>query len=69
MTTLSTLTSGTSFSRTEFRREQWLLSMFKLQTDQQVADILTKPLAKGKFKMFRERLGLMENAFLGKRKC
>jgi hypothetical protein len=35
--------------------------------DLQVADILTKPLAKGKFEMSRERLGLVENIFLAKR--
>jgi hypothetical protein len=32
----------------------------------QIADILTKPLAKGKFEMVRERLGLVENSFLRK---
>jgi hypothetical protein len=37
--------------------------------DQQVKDILTKPLAKGKFEMFRERHELVENTFLGKREC
>jgi hypothetical protein len=37
--------------------------------DSQVADSLTKPLAKGKFEMLRETLGLVENTFLTKRKC
>jgi hypothetical protein len=38
-----------------------------VSSDSQVAYILTKPLAKGKFKMFRERLNLVENTFLSKR--
>jgi len=37
--------------------------------DQQVNDILTKPLAKGKFEAFRDRLGLVHNSFLAKREC
>jgi hypothetical protein len=40
-----------------------------VQINQQVADILTKPLAKGKFKTFKKRLGLVENTFLTKREC
>jgi hypothetical protein len=42
----------------------WLLNMFR---DQKVADILTKPLAKGKFEIPRERRGLVENTFFAKR--
>jgi hypothetical protein len=30
---------------------------------------LTKPLAKGKFEMFRERLGVVETTFLARREC
>jgi hypothetical protein len=30
---------------------------------------LNKPLAKGKFEIFRERLGLVESTFLAKREC
>jgi hypothetical protein len=37
--------------------------------DQQVADILTKPLAKRKFETFRDNLGLMQNSFLSKSEC
>jgi hypothetical protein len=33
------------------------------------ADILTKPLAKGKFEAFRDKLGLVQNSFLAKREC
>ena len=35
-------------------------------TDEQVADIFTKPLARVKFAYFRERLGVVENPFLEK---
>ena len=38
-------------------------------TNQQVADILTKPLAKGKFEAFNDKLGLVQNSFLTKREC
>jgi hypothetical protein len=40
-----------------------------LSTHEQVADVFTKPLAKTKFKYFRERLGLVENASLAEREC
>jgi hypothetical protein len=40
-----------------------------VRTNQQIADILTKPLAKGKFEMFIKLLGVIENTFLGKREC
>jgi hypothetical protein len=38
-----------------------------IPTDQQVADILTKPSARGKFETFKDRLGLVQNSFLAKR--
>jgi hypothetical protein len=37
--------------------------------DEQVADILTKALMKGKFDYFRNKMGIMENTFLSKREC
>jgi hypothetical protein len=40
-----------------------------IQTNQQVSVILTKPLTKGKSRMFREKLRLVKNTFLGKREC
>jgi hypothetical protein len=38
-------------------------------TDEQVADILTKALMKGKFVYFRDKMGIVENTFLAKREC
>jgi len=40
-----------------------------LPTHEKIVDIFTKPLAKTKFKYFRERLGLVENASLAEREC
>jgi hypothetical protein len=40
-----------------------------LSIDEPVANVFTKPLARTKFKYFRERLGLVENASLAKREC
>jgi hypothetical protein len=55
-----------------FIRDMIQKGVVKLQyvpTDQQVADILTKPLAKGKLEEFRDKLGLVQNSFLAKREC
>jgi hypothetical protein len=38
-------------------------------TGEQIADILTKPLVKGKFVFFRDKLGVVQNTFLAKREC
>jgi hypothetical protein len=38
-----------------------------LATDEQVADVLTKPLTKMKFEYFCDRLGVAENVSLTKR--
>ena len=38
-------------------------------TSEQVADILTKALMKGKFVFFEDKLGVVQNTFLAKREC
>jgi hypothetical protein len=40
-----------------------------ISTDEQVANILTKALGRGKFVPFRDKLGVVRNTFLGKREC
>ena len=40
-----------------------------ISTDEQVADILTKSLGRGKFVFFRDKLGVAQKTFLGKREC
>ena len=40
-----------------------------IPTNDQIADILTKTLPKGKFVYFRDRLGVQENASLAEREC
>eukprot|EP00253_Pinus_taeda_P019754 PITA_19754 len=40
-----------------------------ISTDEQVADILTKALPRGKHVYFREKMGVVRNTFLGKREC
>jgi hypothetical protein len=40
-----------------------------ISTDEQVADILTKALERGKFEPFRDKLGVVRNTFLSKREC
>ena len=40
-----------------------------ISTDEQVADILTKSLGRGKHIHFRDKLGVVKNSFLGKREC
>ena len=38
-----------------------------ISTEEQVVDILTKALRRGKFVFFRDKLGMVSNTFLGKR--
>ena len=38
-------------------------------TDEQVVDILTKSLPRGKHVFFRDKMGVVKNTFLGKREC
>ena len=40
-----------------------------LPTDEQVVDVLTKPLTKMNFEYFRDRLGVAENVSLTEREC
>jgi hypothetical protein len=45
------------------------IHMWYLPTHEQITYIFTKPLAKTKFKYFRERIVLVENASLVEREC
>ena len=38
-------------------------------TDEQVADVLTKPFVRGKFEGFRKMLGIMDDVSLAEREC
>jgi hypothetical protein len=40
-----------------------------ISTKEQVIDTLTKALGRGKFVFFRDKLGVVSNAFLSKREC
>ena len=40
-----------------------------ISTDEQVADILTKSLSRGKHIYFKDKMGVVKNTFLGKREC
>jgi hypothetical protein len=40
-----------------------------ISTNEKIANILTKPLVKGKFVYFRDKLGVVENTSLAKREC
>ena len=45
------------------------VSLQYIPTDEQTANVLTKPLSKMKFKYFLDKLGLVENAPLTEREC
>ena len=45
------------------------LKLQYIRTNEQIADILTKPLTTSKFVYFRDKLGMAENASLAKREC
>ena len=49
--------------------QRWAVELQYISTDEQVADILTKSLGRGKFVFFRDKLGVVQNTFLGKREC
>jgi hypothetical protein len=40
-----------------------------ISTEEQVADILTKALGRGKFEFFRDKLGVVSNTFIDMREC
>jgi hypothetical protein len=40
-----------------------------ISIDEQIVDILTKALPRGKHVYFRDKMGLVRNTFLGKREC
>ena len=45
------------------------LKLQYIHTGEQIADILTKPLATSKFVYFHDKLGMAENASLTEREC
>ena len=45
------------------------LKLQYIRTEEQIADILTKPLTASKFVYFRDKLGMAENASLAEREC
>jgi hypothetical protein len=58
--------------RYHFIRDYVQRGAFELQyisTDEQVADILTKALGKGKFVFFRDKPRVVSNTLLDKREC
>ena len=65
----SILRSDTISSVIMFREELWHWALQYISTNEQVADILTKSLGRGKFIHFRDKLGVVENKFLVKREC
>jgi hypothetical protein len=58
--------------RYHFIRDYVKKSSVKLQyvpTSELIANILMKPLVKGQFLYFRDKLGVVQNTFLAKREC
>ena len=45
------------------------LKLLYIRIDEQIADILTKPLTAAKFVYFRDKLGITENTPLAEREC
>ena len=66
MTGLNILRSDITSSEIMFRGA---VELQYISTDEQVADILTKSLGRGKHIHFRDKLGVVKNNFLGKREC
>jgi hypothetical protein len=51
------------------RIQKGVVKIRYVSTDEKVTDILTKPLEKGNFVFFKDRLGVVQNTFLAKREC
>jgi hypothetical protein len=51
------------------RVQKGVVNFQHISTDGKIVDILTKPLVKGKFFYFRDKLGVVENTSLAKREC
>jgi hypothetical protein len=51
------------------RVQKGVMKLQHISTNEQIANILTKPLMKGKFVYFIDKLGMVENAPLAKREC
>jgi hypothetical protein len=51
------------------RTQKGAVKLRYISTYEQVADILIKPLVKGKYVFFRDKLGVVQNTFLAKREC
>lgn len=49
------------------RIKRGVLRLQYISTEEQVAYILTKPLVKGKFVKYQDKLGVVENLFLARR--
>jgi hypothetical protein len=49
--------------------QKGIVKLQYVPTSEQVADILTKALMKGKFVFFGDKLGVVQNTFLAKREC
>lgn len=47
--------------------QRGVIQLKYVNIDEQIADVLTKPLARVKFEYFRERLGVVENTALVER--
>jgi hypothetical protein len=49
--------------------QKGIVKLQYVPTSEQVANILTKALMKGKFVFFGDKLGVVQNTFLAKREC
>ena len=51
------------------RVQRGAVKLHYISMDEQVVDILTKALMKGKFVFFKDNMGVVENTFLARREC